>query len=75
MSKKKTKPSNCVKPPKRITLDQYVKSANEVLRNANKAQPTAVLNDQGQVIMTVGLNGRTFFPDPKPDPLDAIADA
>lgn len=75
MSKKETKPSNHVKPPRRITLEHYKKSAGEVLKNANQAQPTAVVNKQGQVIMTVGLNCRTFFPDPKPDPLKAIEDA
>ena len=56
-----------VKPTKRITLEQYQRTARKVLRDAQDLQPTAILNDAGKVIMTVGLDERKLFPLPDAD--------
>ena len=59
---------------KRITLEQYLKTANAVCEDEARGISTAIVGRDGDVIMTVGVGTRKFFPDPDPDPLDEVCD-
>ncbi len=69
-----TGPARPIASPKRISLEKYEKTSEAVLEDEDREQPTAIVGRNGKVIMTVGMNGRKFFPNPDPDPLDEIGE-
>lgn len=55
-----------------VTQNEFAAKAADVLRDADRGIQTVVTSADGSVIATIGLSGHRFFPDPNPDPLDAI---
>ena len=74
MSTESTEPTDerPVESARRVGLDEYTESAREVVIKSGEGVPTAVIGRDGKIKMTVGMNGRQFFPDPDPDPLAEI---
>lgn len=59
---------------RRMDIEEYEKRASEVLADADRGQPTAIIGRDGRVVMTVGFDGRDIFPKPDPDPLEGLDD-
>ena len=56
-----------------ITEEEFQRTSERVLRDADRGIQTAIIGPDGKTVKTIiGMNGHRFLRDPDPDPLAEI---